>query len=396
MNYIPYEQLYNICLKIYNELYKKQKFVEDIWNYIDGNNVKKISYKKMKYNNEILLLYQIYKLATTYKYKHKNYVKIYDITDDINIMIYQFELFIMLMDEFMAKDYTIHEFMTPFYANIVTINEHIKPQHRVALTNWILLSFKYIDTDDDFIAFGYYMSPVMFFYKDKICKIRDDKEDVFDNEIRMYKIMQKQSNNFALYINNYPEFFTLHWDTLLQPFINFDYNKEYINSILQVFSNLRIMKFYHGDLKCNNIMINISTLEVQIIDLEHSKILQSKNKIIWDDVVINYFDRENDCYCDEYVYFSDRILELYDMYKFVISLCYNFNIIWNDYKFAKGIIMLDFLVFSMLCSNDEIQYVTSIIDMKDLFVCPCTKAELQCHYDEMKRIIYKEVIRNEP
>ena len=399
MECLTYEKLYSICVGIHDELYKKQKYVEEIWDYIEGNKVPKIIYKNMKMDNitnEMILIHQIYKLAVKYKRKHINVCVKHDITDDIEVMIYQFELFIMLINVTKKTNFDIHEFFTYYLTKIDEIVNYIDPHHRVALSKYMQQAFEYNSINEDFIACGNYMSPVLFYYENKLCKIRANKEDIFDNEIYMYEIMQKQSNNFALYINKCPEFFTMHWDTTLQPFIYFDYNKQYLDSVLQVFDNLRRMKFYHGDLKCNNVMINISSLEIQIIDLEHSRILQDKNKVTWNDVVIDYFDRTNNCYCDEIVYFSNRIMELYDMYKFVISLCYNFDIIWKDYKYVKGIMYMDFLVFSMLCSNDEVQYVTSIIDMKDLFVCPCTKKELQNHYNEIKMIIKKEVIRNEP
>lgn len=406
MECLTHDKLYDICSKIYNDLYKKELFVQNIQKYINGKQTNKISYEEIKVNdnitNEMILMYQIYNLAILYNNQYINSQAIFDITDEIIILVHFFELFATISD---STNLRFEYFMTYYCRRADDINETLSPQRRIVFSEYMKMSFQYISANDDFLYLGRYMSPVMYFRDNLLIKKREhNRDDVFRNEIVMYKLMQKQSNNFGLYVSDSFElcgddkftYFAMHWDTMLQPFIYIDYKKDYVNAILQVIDNLRRLNFYHGDFKCNNIMINISTLEVQIIDLEYSCILQGKNEITWYNVVLNYYDHEDDSYCDRVTYFSDRIMYLYDMYKFVVSLCYNIDEVWNDFKYSKGIVQLDYLVFTMLCSNDDIQYVTSICDMKDLFVCLCTIPKLQNHYNEMKKAIYEEVIRNEP
>lgn len=344
----------------------------------------------IKYHSydELELYYEIYKLANQHMGKYKVSRGTYKLNDKIIELIYFFEICIMIKQKNLNQ--------TKLFAYIVKkadkIHDQISQHHKIVLAKLIKIIFKDM-SNDDMLAFGNYMSKKIYYYDDQILKIFDRAT----TESNMYEIMQPLCNNFALYKRIYNNTIYMHWDTMLLSYGDIKSEHKHLCAILRVMDNLRVLNFFHGDMKCDNIMINIYTCEVQIIDLEYSLILQDEKNIIdWNHVTVNYYDRENECYIDEIVYFGKRILFLYDIYKFSVSLIFDFQMIWSDFKYVYRETYLDFLVISMLVDGDEKEYITSIIDMKHIFRKPCTIEKLREHYEYLKDLCNSEILRDEP
>lgn len=182
----------------------------------------------------------------------------------------------------------------------------------------------------------------------------------FKNEVETYEYMKNKSNNYSLYSHNTNNKIYLIWDEELIPFNKVYHTNPQDNmTVLNVIKNMRKHKLYHGDLKSNNIMFNIITKEVQIIDLEHSKIVQGKNKITDDDVCLGYFDDLT----TDYVYLTDELLYLYDLFKLVKSCYYTYDDMKDILIKSKDPFYQDYLI--LLYGHKSIVWRTYISDLKN-------------------------------
>ena len=150
-----------------------------------------------------------------------------------------------------------------------------------------------------------------------------------------------------------------------------DYDHTYISDVLNVLCIMRDKKIYHGDLKANNLLINPHTKEIQIIDLESGRKVSKTNKITDDDMVMGYYDWDSenpDATANLCVYLSDRVLYLYDIYKFAASI-YRSDL-WDKIlpimHHVSNELYLDFLVllFQFKENNYGHKFVTTIHQLK--------------------------------
>lgn len=135
-----------------------------------------------------------------------------------------------------------------------------------------------------------------------------------------------------------------------------------IHSILDIVNTVfRPNNFIHGDFKCNNILYNISTNEIKIIDLEFS-IIVDDNIVLKEDTTINLYLDSTDTKV------TKRFLFLFDIYILVKSIlsCPTFfplNLyecfmnIYNDYVNNQA--FMDFVVIYSMIKNIPVKKTSS-------------------------------------
>ena len=193
-----------------------------------------------------------------------------------------------------------------------------------------------------------------------ILKDYEDQKHLLRQEFEMYIKMGKISNNFCSFnkVNYEKEILTGIYDPRLITFQHmFDYDYMCIIPLLNIMNS--VMKknhFFHGDFKENNILIDPYTYNIQIIDLEHSKIIDKHTFFTDEDICINIhnYDKNDSKKTDNVImYIDERYLYFYDMFKLVTTI-YRKNILNNLnelFKYSKTQTHLDFLVIYNVYHN---------------------------------------------
>lgn len=195
---------------------------------------------------------------------------------------------------------------------------------------------------------------------DLIIKNYKGDKHLLRHEYELYIKMSKISNNFCSFnkVNYSKEILTGIYDPRLITFQHmFNYDYKCIIPLLNVMNS--VMKknhFFHGDLKENNVLIDPYTYNIQIIDLEHSRIVDKHTFFTDNDICIDLhnYDYDNPDKTDNVIiYIDERYLYFYDMFKLVTTI-YKENIL-NDlnelFKYSKTQTHLDFLVIYNVYHN---------------------------------------------
>lgn len=160
-----------------------------------------------------------------------------------------------------------------------------------------------------------------------------------------------------------------------------NFNLQQLYSLLLVLQDLRNKDFYHGDFKSDNVLIDIFTNDVQIIDLEHSRILEDVNHINNNDVCI---------YNDKNLSLNKRIMQLYDIYKLAMTInVKNMEDVILLYKNCSESVIKDFTTIYYIKEYNDMRnlYITNIEYFKNMFIYE--------HFYEHNFDIHYEYIRNE-
>lgn len=191
-------------------------------------------------------------------------------------------------------------------------------------------------------------------------------------EIELYEYGNKICNNFNSYKYEKDKKIYMSFDPgLLDATKVIKNNHNCIPSILNVLCIMRSKNIYHGDLKANNILINPYTEEVQIIDLECGRKVLKSNKITDNDMTFAYYtwDSNNpDATADKSIQVSDRVLYLYDIYKFTASIYRSelWDLILPIMRHTRNEVYLDFLVmlYQYSLMHYDRNFVTTVHEMK--------------------------------
>lgn len=400
--------LYNICKIIRKELFVKGLFCEDIHNRFDIDDNKIIidtdysttfSLIKRKHKSifpdfkeTVIIQYQLFILGF---YMHKIFKKIpidtVITTDPTKNLVYMLSSYIQNGELIEQPDImSFKSYIFKVMKNYKYIDKKLLPLYNSTYKD-ILLSLNL--SDDVYHRVGFRSDKITYkggyLYKtyNKLYNARTR----FNNEASMYLKMQEMTNAFNLMVRKFDKekMIKMLWDPYL---ISFDkaytISHRYLYIILSKIIMLRNLKFYHGDFKSDNILINLWSGEVQIIDLEYSRILNNRNLITHDDICMDYVCHGDK---DHVEYLSDEIMFLYDLFKLAISLKYSFRDIYNELKNSDSNVFKDFLILSCLHENEKEQYITSIYTLKEYF-----SKRVNMPQDLFERFIYlKEMIRNE-
>jgi hypothetical protein len=161
---------------------------------------------------------------------------------------------------------------------------------------------------------------------------------------------------------------------------------------------LRPNNFFHGDFKENNIIFNAITNNIQIIDLEYSRILQDETIITDNDLCLSYYiwdyknpDKTNGLSRT----FGKRYLFFYDMFKLVATI-FNKHFIETFNKLFEDSISdtyLDFLlIYNIFITIDKYTHITPCRYMNDTIKNSkiVLNEKLQVHYDYIVELIDHE------
>lgn len=261
-----------------------------------------------------------------------------------------------------------------------------------------LIYYYTISSNNETTSLSLFFTRVIYYEKNQglIKEFHALKDNDTSNEYKMYHYMRERHSSFSTYKNHNKYRMIMHWDRKLIKYSDYAlYCKHYdlynIGNLLNVMDVMRKNNFFHGDFKSANILINPLIHEIQIIDLQHGKILSDMTRIDSWDACFNYFDYTDDDFDKYEIYFSKRIFYLYDMYKLVTTVNYDSDRIWNMFKHSKNEVHLDFMVMCRLHDNNT-KWVTTIFDMKEMLNLPI----INHHHEKIRNIVNKEIIRNKP
>jgi len=387
-------------------------------------------------DNEILILTKgmniNFYLKVDYGYKFtKNFLFIYDIFIFLLSSIQSFDLNSLITLPF--NNATFIDFVTIFYliknkykklirnktifASLININDIIlysklnidcKNKEKIQILEENHLKLKKIIVDMKELNNGCetfkkikLCKNIFLFFENENYKILKNSEYNFktENELKMYKIMNNLCDNFnsfdEIFKNDYGYFLKGTYDSKMIPIYDFlksDFSdKNIITNILDIIdSKLRSNNFFHGDFKENNILVDRENINnIQIIDLEYSRILSEENKIDKYDVCLEY---------DGEITLSKRYLFICEMFRFVGSipenLMFTSNEFYEMYK-DKGETYFDFLVIFKIFDNfpkclffQNNTYSTPILKINRIILNHNFEDEkLMEHFKKMKKII---------
>ena len=180
-----------------------------------------------------------------------------------------------------------------------------------------------------------------------------------------------------------------------------DHNYMNIIPLLKIIdTTLRPNNFFHGDFKQNNIIFNVITNDIQIIDLEFSRILIDNTIITDEDACLSYYIWDfNNMNITNGLYrtFGKRYLFLYDMFKLVASIFDTKYVeIYNElFINFKSDTYLDFLLIYNIFIDIGRQgciipcrYMNKIIKHTKVYLNDCLKV----HYNSVVKMIDDENI----
>lgn len=136
-------------------------------------------------------------------------------------------------------------------------------------------------------------------------------DNLLTNEYIKVEYMQTDISAFDLYVDISCNKYRMHYDINYYLLKRWKVDSERILKVIEMIEYLQSKSFFHGQLTSNNIMSHIMTMEVQIINCEHSKILDELNCMTKNDVTLELIEN---------IDLSDNYLFFYDMFTFVFSI----------------------------------------------------------------------------
>ena len=188
-------------------------------------------------------------------------------------------------------------------------------------------------------------------------------DDLRVNEYIKVEYMQTDCSNFDLYVDISYNKYRMNYDIEYYALERWKTDDKRILKAIKVIEYLQSKSFFHGQLSAKNVFSHIMSMEIQIINCEHSRLLDISNCMTRNDITLEL---------TEDIVLTDNYLFFYDMFTFALSI-YNeklvietdnemFNRAWS---LLKGMTKYDRDCFTMNMKNLDLLIVQNFVKSKN-------------------------------